>query len=215
MPQFRTYRYDQVHTLQGWTPCCAQVAQLRQPAVSTLVKTRTERRRLGEHERARAKFEASLGTPTNAQEFEDRCSPLCWQLPALALQLSQQVQPRQPWASMLPCCDSGSWCRLRRLRAWEAETWTSRKACLNGVDQARMSQLQEALLAREAAVSFRHTWTLISCSICCPCLPACIQTVQSGQAFGFCVSLSHVHPLGAGVRTPYAALASFALGSLP
>ena len=55
----------------------AQVAQLRQSPVSTLVKTRTERRKLGEHERAKANFEASLGTPTTAAEFEDR-SVIVW-----------------------------------------------------------------------------------------------------------------------------------------
>ena len=54
-----------------------QVAQLRQSPVSTLVKTRTERRKLREHERAKAKFEASLGTPTTAAEFEDRSVIVC------------------------------------------------------------------------------------------------------------------------------------------
>ena len=59
------------------------------------MKTRTERRRLGEHKRARAKFEASLGTPTNAQEIEDRCSPLCWQLPALAMPAAEPTGATQ------------------------------------------------------------------------------------------------------------------------
>ena len=63
---------QKVEHLRDACNLAAQVAQLRQPLVSPLVQTRTLQRKAGEHERAKAKFEATLGTATNAEEYQER-----------------------------------------------------------------------------------------------------------------------------------------------
>ena len=49
-----------------------QVAELRQPTETSFVKTRTMLRTVGEHQRAKAKFQSFLDEASTAEEFEAR-----------------------------------------------------------------------------------------------------------------------------------------------
>ena len=53
-------------------PLLVQVEQLRQSPDSPLVKSRTLLRKVGEHQRAKAKFQAFLDEATDAKDFESR-----------------------------------------------------------------------------------------------------------------------------------------------
>ena len=54
-----------------------QIPQLRHTAQSHVVQSRTTQRRVAEHQRAKAKFQATLGDTHSAQEFAARCLPCC------------------------------------------------------------------------------------------------------------------------------------------